>query len=286
MKDNKKIIEIPDRSFELSQTARYTLVFRFIPDGFCFIIFNGLENKVLYFAEITEKNKDLFILFKKNATKLPVLKKKFKKIFFIWDTTLYTLLPDSIFEKENVTKCWKLNFGELNEQTHSLFSDKLKLQNIVNIYAIPLNIVNLVTEIFPSVRFLNQQSIHIISSLFECRRENSSRVYLQIHPDFFDALLIQQGKLMLANSFRFQNTDEFLYFAINLFEQFHLNQYETTVVLSGEIGNSDPKVKALQRYLDTIVFKKLSVEILGINPEKTGNSTRYINLFNLPVCVS
>ncbi|MDR1729143.1 MAG: DUF3822 family protein [Prevotellaceae bacterium] len=279
-------MEVTDRSFNLSQTTNYTLSIRFIPDGFCFIVFNRHNKKILHFAEITNKNKEPQSLFRENAANNPILQHPFEEILCVWDTPLYTLLPNSVFSEENTALFWKLNFGADNAQKLTFFSDKLKLPEIVNIYAVPTAYVAFLRELFPPVQFINQQSAQIISSLLENRKENNSQVYIRIHRDFFDALVLQKGKIVLANSYRFQTKDEFLYFSINIFEQLQLDTGSTEIILSGETSEKDEKIAALRKYIRTISFKKITTDVSGLNLKKIPNLEQYINLFNLPLCVS
>ena len=278
-------MEITDRSFDLSQTVSYILSIRFIPDGLCFIVFNRQHKKILHFSEITEKGKDPKILLREHVSDNPLLRSPFGEIFCMWDTPLYTLLPDAIFSEENSARFWELNFGENSAGDFSLFSDKLKWFDIINIYAVPAGYASLLKELFPSVQFINQQSVQIIDSLLGNKKENSSQVYLQIHPDFFDALVLRKGKIILANSYRFQHKDEFLYFSINLFEQLQLDPCSTEIILSGETNGKDEKTIALRKYIRTVSFRKIATDISGINLKKLPDMERYINLFNLPLCV-
>ena len=279
-------MEATDRSFDLSQTINYTLSIRFISGGFCFIVFNRQHKKILHFAEITDKNKDVKLLFKEYFAENPILQRSFEEVFCLWDTPLYTLLPNAVFSEEHIAQFWELNFGKNSSDNLSFFSDKLKLPDVVNIYAVPAEYVNLLKECFPSVQFINQQSVQIIHSLFENRKENNSQVYLQIHRDFFDALVLQKGKIRLANSYRFQSKDEFLYFSINLFEQLQLDPCITEVILSGETDEKDEKTTTLRKYIRTVMFKKTTTDISGLSLKKLPNPERYTNLFNLPLCVS
>lgn len=46
--------EITDKAFDLSQSINYTLSIRFIPNGFCFIVYGHNANKVIYYQEISK----------------------------------------------------------------------------------------------------------------------------------------------------------------------------------------------------------------------------------------
>ncbi len=279
-------MEVTDRSFNLSQTINYALSIRFIPGGFCFIVFNRHDKRILHFAEITDKNKDLKSLFRENTATNSMLQRPFDEILCVWDTPLYTILPNSVFSEENATRFWTLNFGDSNTQELTFFSDKLKLPEIVNVYAVPTEYVTFLQEFFPSIQFINQQSVQIISSLFENKKENNTQVCIQIHPDFFDVLVLQKGKIKLANSYRFQSKDEFLYFSLNLFEQLQLDSHTTEIILSGETSEKDEKTAALRKYIRTVNFKKITTNVSGLNLKKIPNLEQHINLFNLPLCVS
>jgi hypothetical protein len=281
----EKVMEITDRSFDLSQTVNHTLSIRFIPGGFCFIVFNRRHKKILYFAEFTEKGRDPKLLLKETVAGNAILQSPFEETFCVWDTPQYTLLPGAVFDEENRKRYWELNFGESDAQHLSFFSDRLKLPDVINIYAVPAGLVALLKEIFPSIQFINQQSIQIIDSLLENKKENNSQVYIQVHRDFFDALVLQKGKIILANSYPFQNKDEFLYFSINLFEQLRLDPCSTEIILSGEIDEKDEKTVGLRKYVRTVDFKRIAADVSGLNLKKLPHPERYINLFNLPSCV-
>ena len=278
-------MEITDRSFDLSRTINYILTIRFIPNGFCFIVFNRHDKKILYFAEITEKGKDPKQLLKETVVNNAILRSPFEETFCVWDTPQYTLLPCAVFDEKNIEQYWKLNFEESDTQHLSFFSDRLKLPDVINIYAVPMEFVTLLKELFSSIQFINQQSIQIIDSLFENKKENNSQIYIQVNQDFFDALILQKGKIILANSYPFQNKDEFLYFSINLFEQLQLDPYSTEIILSGEIDEEDEKTITLRRYIRTVNFKTIATDVSGLNLKKLPDPERYVNLFNLPLCV-
>ena len=278
-------MEITDRSFDRSQTINHVLSIRFIQDGFCFIVFNRHNKKILHFAEITGKGNDPKQLLKETVAGNALLQSPFEETFCVWDTPRYTLLPSAVFSEENIELFWKLNFGESDTQHLSFFSDRLKWPDVVTIYAIPAASVDFLREIFPSIQFINQQSVQILDSLFENKKENNSQVYIQIHRDFFDVLVLQKGKIILANSYLFQNKDEFLYFSINMFEQLQLDPHSTEIILSGEIDEKDEKAISLRRYIRTVDFKKIAADVSDINLEKIPHSERYIHLFNLPLCV-
>jgi len=278
-------MEITDRSFELSQTKNYMLSIRFIPEGFCFIVFSRHNKKILHFAEITAKDKDPQQLLRDTAAGSPVLQSAFEESFCVWDTPLYTLIPSAFFNEENITKLWKLNFGEGDMQNLSFFSDRVKLTDVVNVFAVPTESAGFIKEIFPSIQFINQQSIHITEALFENKKENNSQVYIDVQRNFFDVLVLQKRKIVLANSCRFQNKDEFLYFSINIFEQLQLDPHSTEIILSGEISEDDEKSVSLRKYIQTVSFKQIAADISGLNLKKLPNPERYINLLNLPLCV-
>jgi hypothetical protein len=276
-------MELIDRSFDLSHTINYTLSIRTVPDGFCFIVFDKKKHKVLYFLEVTEKGRIPYQFLSALKDKYPALQMEYEDVLWIYDTSSYTLLPAFLYNPDDIRKYWNLAFDK-TETTSVLTADNLGWADVVTIYELPDELQVKSREQFPAVRFMSQQSVHILTSMLENKKNNVTQVYIQVFPDFFDAVVLEKGKLMLANSYQYRSTDEFLYFILNIFEQFNLDQYTTETILSGDIAAHDEKNMLLKKYIKEIRFKEVFADISGLKFDKKDPAKQYSNLLNLPLC--
>jgi hypothetical protein len=277
-------MELIDRSFDLLHTINYTLSIRAFQDGFCFIVFDKKDNRILYFLTVEEKAKTPSQSLSAVIDRYPALQKPYEKILWVYDTFFYTLLPAFLHEKENTEKYWNLAFGENDRDKYVLLTDQLSWTEIISVYSVPKELLGQIHNIYPSARIINQQSIHILTSILENKKNNRIQVYIEVLPDFFDAVVMEKGKMLLANSYKYRNTDEFLYFILNLYEQFNLDQYEAGIMLSGAISEQDEKTVKLKKYISSVNIKKVYSNISGIKYDKIEHPEQFTNFLNIPLC--
>jgi hypothetical protein len=275
--------EITDKAFDLSQSINYTLSIRFVPNGFCFIVFGQDANKVICYQENSKVGWSPIEALGAQFESNPILKANYRQVLFLDDESLCTFVPTGVFSDADFSKVWKLNFGEEKEPMR-FFSDTLRMADVVNIYALPVKQVSRLLRFFPSVKYVNRQSVHVVSSLMENKRHSEPQVFVNFYSDRMDVVLVQDKMLQLANSYTFRNDDEFLYFILNLYEHFSLDQYNVETVVSGFIEENDSKLALLKRYVKQVRMQKTSSFLSGKEFENMPNVWHHMNLFNLPLC--
>ncbi|MCQ2218925.1 MAG: DUF3822 family protein [Paludibacteraceae bacterium] len=276
-----RLTEIADKAFDLSNTLEYTMSIRFIPNGFCFIVYARKHDGILYFLEVAEPGKSSVEVLRDYSQSHPVLKSSFSQVLFLEEDSVYELVPMGIFQDSDATAIWKLTHGEL-APTMQLNVDSLKILDVNLIYALQSDLVQSVQSCFPTVRFLNRQSLFIQTSVMENRKHSDSNLFLNLHAGFVDVVVVTGGKLQMANSFAYRNTDEFLYFVLGIYDLFGLDQYKSVTTVAGIVD--DELMAALMRYLKNIRVAARPSSLLG-SFEKVEKPERYLNLFNIPLCV-
>ncbi|MCK9156739.1 MAG: DUF3822 family protein [Paludibacteraceae bacterium] len=275
--------EITDKAFDLSQSINYTLSIRFVPNGFCFIVFGQDANKVICCQESSKVGWSPIEALGAQFEANPILKANYRQVLFLDDESSCTFVPTGVFSDADFSKVWKLNFGEEKEPMR-FFSDTLRMADVVNIYALPVQKVSRLLRFFPSVKYVNRQSVHVVSSLMENKRHSEPQVFVNFYSDSMDVVLVRDKMLQLANSYTFRNDDEFLYFILNLYEHFALDQYNVETVVSGFIEENDSKLALLKRYVKQVRLQKTSSFLSGKEFENMPNVWHHMNLFNLPLC--
>lgn len=64
----------------------------------------------------------------------------------------------------------------------------------------------------------------------------------------FNALLLDQGKVVFHNTFQIENTDEFNYYLLLLIQELKLDTATINILISGIIHEQDAKYNCLQKY--------------------------------------
>ena len=124
--------------------------------------------------------------------------------------------------------------------------------DIFNLYSIPQNLLAEIKEKYPQVKICHQATLFIEKSLE--KQDIEKQIFLDIYSDFFYANITQNGKLLFSNVFEYDDSEEFIYFVLNIFDKFNLNQLETKLYVSGEINKKDRKIAILKDYMKYLII--------------------------------
>ena len=235
------MIDILGKKFSLSDTQHYTLSIRFLPDGFCFAILDE-AGKVIRFSQY-ERSQSL--------SDIECLQRDFQTVLLCCDSDQYTLLPQNIFQEKDIPLYWKLNFGA--NTTEELHYNEIRLINVTNLFSVDKNVVSEVTRLFPTVQLTHRQSIHINHCVRRNKQDGGKQLFVYMNNKSFDVVLVENGSLLLANTYCYHNEDEFLYFVLNVFDQLKLDQYHIDTIIGGTT-ESDSKMEKLRKYVKNILL--------------------------------
>lgn len=273
--------ETYDPSFDTSQTQNYTLSIRLLPSGFCFAVFDN-EKKLIALVDTNLKANasDDLPQCEKNISSLDLLQHNFAHIHFLVDSNQYTLLPQPAFiarEQENI---WKLNFSTL-APNKVLQHDAIRLSGIENIYAIDKDLLNLLQNAFdPQPRLIHRLSVQITMAIMRNKQANRRQLFIHVNENYFDAILLDLGQVILANTYEYKTEDEFLFFVLNIFNQLKVDPYNTEVKVGGT--TNDSLIRQLSKYIENVnAFDFLQRNLLP-DMIKTDITTQNYVLLNLP----
>jgi hypothetical protein len=152
----------------------------------------------------------------------------------------YTLLPLALHTKSKIDKVFAFNQPLAEDET----VQQDCIGDIFNLYSVPKTLKEQYSEI------IHQATIFIANSLKNFDLEK--QLFIDVYSDFFYANIIQNGRLLFSNAFEYANTEEFVYFVLNIFDKFGLHQLETKLIISGEIDKKDEKIKLLKDYIKMV----------------------------------
>lgn len=274
-----RLTEIADKAFDLSNTLEYTMSIRFVPNGFCFIVYARKSEGLLYFMEVVEPGKSAVEVLTEYAQQHPVLKSQFHQVQFMDDESLCELVPMGILQEADAEAVWRLAHGDLDSSLQ-LHCDSLKVLDVNVIYAVQKATAHSVQSIFPNVRMVSRQSVLVQTAILANKKNNDSNLFLNLRKGSVDVVVVMNGKLQMANSFAYHNADEFLYFILGIYDLFGLDQYKSAVSIAGVVN--DGLIASLKRYLK---FVQVARPSLAGEFAKIESPERFLNLFNLPLCV-
>ncbi|MBU8893421.1 MAG: DUF3822 family protein [Bacteroidales bacterium] len=274
-----------DETLDINLTLSYKLSIQANLNGLSFCILDPVRNK---FIALSHKNfeKDLFIDYLLNYVKEYIdsnelLNKPFKNTRIIWLSDKCTLIPDILFDENNLKKYFEFNqkLDELDE----IHFKKLKYSDSYSVYTIPNLFASLFINKFGDITFYNQQIPFINTILFKHHSE-TKKVFVHINEDFIDIGITENGKLIFYNNFRYKTDHDLMYFTMYIYDKLNLNTDNTELIISGNRDKKSIFYLELKDFIRHIRFDKLPEDYsysytFNKIPEHT-----FTNLFNLQLC--
>ena len=248
----KPHISFYDKSFIETNTSDYYLSLRFGKRSLAFTVFNPDLKKYTIFDAYTysdlDLNEDAEQIFKQLFAEKNWLELQFKKVFFLMDHALSTLMPPPLFIEINMQQYLAFNHPiEASQPTHF---NNLKNAHVVDVFSIPETIDKLVKKKWPNAQLLHSSSVIIESLSINYKNKiGVNTLFLNLRDEGFDLVYFKNKKLQFYNFFRFHTKEDFIYFLLSAMEELELNPEEVELILSGNIDKSSILYEMIFRYI-------------------------------------
>ncbi len=211
-----------------------------------------------------------------------IIKAKFNRILCSVCSNKAMLVPQTLFDENNLQTFLKFHhrFDEKDEITFY----NLKEAEAFVIYSIPLAISRIIKEKLPEAKLLHHSIPFLKNSTNRENTTNFPAISLFIGPDFFDVVIVKQGKIQLFNSFLYRQTTDIIYFLSNLVNLFSLTPQHTSIFISTNCNSIDRIINELKKVFSNIQFENFpkafnfADEILALPQHE------FVTLFNLQLC--
>ncbi|MCM8569908.1 DUF3822 family protein [Gramella jeungdoensis] len=224
-------------------------------NGLSFCILDQKDNRITYFKKIDfEKQLDpIKVLSKIELTyeKEEALNQPVDEVFLLYTNSLFSLVPEKLFDEDNASNYLKFNTKIL--KTDFIAFDNIK-DSIVNVYIPYTNITNYFFDKYGEFEYRHSLSV-LIEALLELQdNSEGTRVYLHSHLSSYELVIIENGKLLFANSFEFETKEDFLYYLLFTAEQLKLDPDSFELILLGDITKDSEEYKMAWDYIRNISF--------------------------------
>ncbi|MEE4259408.1 MAG: DUF3822 family protein [Bacteroidales bacterium] len=253
----KPHISFYDKSFIETNTSDYYLSLRFGKRSLAFTVFNPDLKKYTVFDAYTYSdlnlNEDAEQIFKQLFAEKNWLERQFKKVFFLMDHALSTLMPPPLFIENDMQQYLAFNHPiEASQPTHF---NNLKNAHVVDVFSIPATIDKLVKKKWPNAQLLHSSSVIIESLSINYKNKiGVNTLFLNLRDEGFDLVYFKNKKLHFYNFFRFHTKEDFIYFLLSAMEELELNPEEVELILSGNIDKSSILYEMIYRYIRSSKF--------------------------------
>ncbi len=279
-------LSLLDETLDINITKSYHLSIQIDLNGFSFCLLDTIRNKYVALKHYSfdllseDPGKNIRAVFEQDE----FLKQEFKGSKMIFTTKKSTLIPQPLFNKENVTDYFSFNHSP-NKNHYEIFFNRLKHAEAYVVFAMPAYLPSLIQDYIPSVKLFHQ-SVPLIENIYLNRRNRKDRVivYMNISEKLFDIVVIDDKKLNLYNCFSFQDENDLLYFTLYVFEQQKLDPGNTEIILSGRITKTMKQFEILKKYIRHIRFDTPNRQFAYSYTFNEIPSHIYLNLLNLYPC--
>ncbi len=246
-----------DKAFKEDHTRNYHLTIRISTDGFSFVVFSLDKNRYLCLEAFNLKHLSNTVKLAAALDELSMIRQwityPFHSVLVIVDHTFNTFVPNPLFEEKE--KGLYLAFNQPFQDNSRIQFDTLKAADAYNVYYLSNPLVEKVKDIWANARVVHLQSALVESLLIVNRNKALEQTaFVHLRNDSFDLVVLRAEKLLFANNFRFNTSEDFIYFLLFSLDQLRLNPETVQLVLSGAIDKGSPIYDIIYQYIRNIQF--------------------------------
>ncbi|MET3980380.1 hypothetical protein ABIB62_002982 [Mucilaginibacter sp. UYP25] len=252
----------------LTQAHSYTLLLQVDVNSFSYAVINGKQ--LLSWGE----NYSLSELRDPQQLR-DVLAANYKLVVTGLHATGFTLLPESLFEKDRLADIARLL--DVTD-TEKVKCEKIDNKNVI-IYKVDEALIYAIKNLD------NQNVIHVDAGLIKAISQNHPRstdLYLNIGNDVVSFVNFTNGNLRFYNTFEFKNHEELAYFSALVVTELGLQADQVKLILSGDINDTDRYFLYLKNFFGQV--KANDIPVLDL-PNGT-ESHKILALAALSLCAS
>ncbi len=276
-----------DKSFDSEYINNYHLSLQVYLKGFSFCLLDRERNKFIalgnyYFDKITSYNillNEIEEIFQNEK----ILAYNYQHVKLLFATPKYSYIPSPLFDKNELENLYSLNHK-------ILMGDKLHTNYIYGnssytVYSIPEYIERFFVNKYPNLKLYHHSCPLIEEILLKDKLSSKKhKAFLNILPDIFDFVIIEDGKLKLFNSFAYNSETDFQYFVLNTFDQLNLSPIDIPLSIMGIIKRDDIKIENLKKYIKNINYFNKPAHFEYAYGFNDIPNHYFINLINLYQC--
>ena len=224
-------------------------------NGLSFCILNKDANEIFYLKKIDfDKQLDPIKVLSKIELiyeQEDELNQPVDEVNVIFNNSLFSLVPAELFDEEHAASFLKFNTRIL--KTDFIAYDEIN-ENLVNVYIPYANITNYFFDKYGEFEYRHSLSVLIESLLKLPKYTTGPKVYLHTHGNFYELVIIENGKLIFANCFDFETREDFLYYLLFTAEQLNLDTENFELLLMGDISKDSEEYQMAWDYIKNISF--------------------------------
>ncbi|WP_242158513.1 DUF3822 family protein [Aestuariivivens sediminis] len=178
------------------------------------------------------------------------LNQSFGSVCVLHTNELSTLVSKDLFDENALADYLKFNSKIL--KTDFIAYDTIN--DMVNVYVPYVNINNFVYDTFGAFTYKHFSTVLLENILFMEKKGKSTMVYVHVGLNHFEIVVVDQGKLILYNTFEYHNKEDFIYYILFTYEQLELNPEQHQLLLLGDLSRDSDLYHICYKYVRHVDF--------------------------------
>lgn len=233
---------------DFGKSEQYTLSIRLSTDGFCFSVFNPLDDGASsIFDREVDQSLSLTANLKQTFRELEWLHNPFYNVNVLMADKRCTFIPLEFFEDEQAETIFYHNHPK--RENEIVQYNILHKDNTVVLFGMDKSAYTFLSEQYPNVRFYSQTSPFIEYLSAKSRLGNNRKMYVHFRKESADIYCFEHSHLLLANFFDCKETADRLYYLLYIWKQLGLEQERDELHLTGALSDKETLLPELRKYI-------------------------------------
>ncbi|HCC69766.1 MAG TPA: hypothetical protein DEQ09_01230 [Bacteroidales bacterium] len=276
--------ELFDETLDINSSNNYEISIQLGLNGFSFCLLDNLRNRFVMFRDYKLSGNEASLAEEiKNITgKDEFLTRQYRRYRIVYNFEQSTLVPAALYDPAIKNEYFGLSHKL--DDNYIVSNNKLASPDAYLLFGVRKDIFDLSINLFPDAS-LSHQARPLINSSFRQARKTKDQ-YIRTHFDqgFFTLLIIHDNDLQFFNTFKVRNDSDILYFLMNTFNRFNIEN-DRAVHISGNISKFDDLYNNMLRYIKTLKFAAPEGDFSMSYIFDEMGTHQYCNLFNIVNCV-
>jgi len=256
----RQVLKITDESFDPQQLFAYNLYISYSRERVRFTVLDTERNKFIALEDY--KVSHIFTplqgaqVFKEAFLDHPyVFSPDWRKICVAVNNHNFTLIPETLFEKEAAADYLRLNC-DYDPDHEKIFTYKHTGIEAVNIFSVDKYLTQIWERQLPQkeIYYLHLTSPLIASLLHYGERTADKKLYAYIQNKSLCLLVMHEGRMEFCNLFQGTTPEDFLYFFVLVMQEQKLNPEQDRVTIWGDLAHDAPLFTLLRNYIRNVQF--------------------------------
>jgi hypothetical protein len=192
------------------------------------------------------------------------------------------MVPAAYYDQSAAGNYYAFNFDVKNEV--KINADYIDQLNAYLVYPLPMDHAKL-HELFSPDKILHAATPYIISILLNVENYLSFRLFAEIESKHIRVALLENGKLVMTNSFSYKTAADILFHIMNISRQFNLDPNRDKYYFTGIISKDSEIYTLLYKYIRYPMFLGSVNNIAFSSAFNQVPLHTFYNLFAITLCV-